>query len=105
MADRVVTADMAGAVFSVDVAVGDAVVADQSLLVLESMKMHIPVEAPAAGTSPRAIPWPRARRWCGFPDYFRFWMIVDWVSDDFFIRFDSISSALARRSITVCSLS
>ena len=50
MADRVVTADMAGAVFSVDVAVGDAVVADQSLLVLESMKMHIPVEAPAAGT-------------------------------------------------------
>ncbi len=49
MADMVVTADIAGAVFSLDVAVGDAVSADQTLCVLESMKMHIPVEAPKAG--------------------------------------------------------
>jgi acetyl-CoA carboxylase biotin carboxyl carrier protein len=50
MSDVVVTSEIAGAVFSVDVAVGDAVSAEQSLCVLESMKMHIPVEAPAAGT-------------------------------------------------------
>ncbi|MEI7933087.1 MAG: acetyl-CoA carboxylase biotin carboxyl carrier protein subunit [Alphaproteobacteria bacterium] len=50
MADRVVTADIAGAVFSIDVAVGEAVAVDQALCVLESMKMHIPVESPAAGT-------------------------------------------------------
>jgi len=50
MADRVVTADIAGAVFSIDVAVGEAVSAEQALCVLESMKMHIPVESPSAGT-------------------------------------------------------
>ncbi len=50
MSDLVVTADIAGAVFSLDVALGDAVSTDQTLCVLESMKMHIPVEAPKAGT-------------------------------------------------------
>lgn len=50
MADRTVAAEIAGAVFSIEVAVGDRVEADQTLAVLESMKMHIPVESPTAGT-------------------------------------------------------
>lgn len=50
MADQVVTSEIAGAVFSIEVTVGQAVDAEQALCVLESMKMHIPVESPAAGT-------------------------------------------------------
>jgi len=50
MADVMVTADMGGVVFTLDVAAGDAVAADQTLCVLESMKMHIPVESPKVGT-------------------------------------------------------
>jgi biotin carboxyl carrier protein len=49
MADRIVAAEIAGVVFSVEAAVGDRVEADQALCILESMKMHIPVEAPAGG--------------------------------------------------------
>lgn len=40
---------MAGSVFKVNVNVGEAVEAGQVVLVLESMKMEIPVEAEAAG--------------------------------------------------------
>ena len=42
--------EIAGRVILVEVQIGDAVEAGQALLVLESMKMEIPVEAPAAGT-------------------------------------------------------
>ena len=45
-----VKSEIAGVVFSIDVAVGDQVEADQAVCVLESMKMHIPVEAPHSGT-------------------------------------------------------
>lgn len=45
-----VKSEIAGVVFSIDVAVGDQIAADQAVLVLESMKMHIPVEAPEDGT-------------------------------------------------------
>lgn len=40
---------MAGSVFKVNINVGDQVEAGQVLLILESMKMEIPVEAEAAG--------------------------------------------------------
>jgi len=45
----IVRADIAANVWKVEVAVGDRVAADQVLAILESMKMEIPVEAPAAG--------------------------------------------------------
>jgi acetyl-CoA carboxylase biotin carboxyl carrier protein len=45
-----VRSDVAGHVWKLEVAVGDAVAAGQSLLLVESMKMEIPVEAPRAGT-------------------------------------------------------
>lgn len=40
---------MAGTVFSVDVGVGDEVTAGQVVMVLESMKMEIPIEAEKVG--------------------------------------------------------
>ncbi len=40
---------MAGTVFTVNVEVGEEVSAGQVVMVLESMKMEIPVEAEAAG--------------------------------------------------------
>lgn len=40
---------MAGTVFLVNVAVGDEVIAGQVVVVLESMKMEIPIEAETAG--------------------------------------------------------
>ena len=40
---------MAGTVFTVNVAVGEEVTAGQVVVVLESMKMEIPVEAEEAG--------------------------------------------------------
>lgn len=43
-------ASMAGTVLSVLVSEGDAVTAGQAVIMLESMKMEIPVEAETAGT-------------------------------------------------------
>jgi acetyl-CoA carboxylase biotin carboxyl carrier protein len=48
MAERVL-AHITGTVWKVLVQVGDAVTAEQELLILESMKMEMPVEAPQAG--------------------------------------------------------
>ena len=45
-----VEAQMPGSVKELLVAVGDAVAKEQELLILESMKMEIPVESPSAGT-------------------------------------------------------
>ena len=45
-----VRSDIPATVWQVQVAVGDVVVAGQELVVLESMKMEIPVAAPGAGT-------------------------------------------------------
>jgi len=47
MAD--VAAHITGTVWKVQVAVGDRVEAEQTLVILESMKMEMPVEAPQAG--------------------------------------------------------
>jgi acetyl-CoA carboxylase biotin carboxyl carrier protein len=48
MAERVL-AHITGTVWKVLVQVGDTVRSEQELLILESMKMEMPVEAPAAG--------------------------------------------------------
>ena len=45
-----ITADMAATAWKVLVQPGDEVVADQELVILESMKMEIPVTSPVAGT-------------------------------------------------------
>jgi acetyl-CoA carboxylase biotin carboxyl carrier protein len=44
-----ITASMAGTVFSILVSLGDQVEIGQQVLVLESMKMEIPVESSNAG--------------------------------------------------------
>jgi len=44
-----VCAHITGTVWKIQVAVGDAVTAEQSLVILESMKMEMPVEAPEPG--------------------------------------------------------
>jgi biotin carboxyl carrier protein len=45
-----VRTEVAGSVWKVEVTVGQAVAAGDALLIVESMKMEIPVEAPASGT-------------------------------------------------------
>lgn len=49
MARHVINADITGTVFKIETNVGAAVAADSTLIVLESMKMEIPVDAPIAG--------------------------------------------------------
>jgi acetyl-CoA carboxylase biotin carboxyl carrier protein len=44
-----VKAHIAGTVWKVEVAVGDSVSEGQTVVILESMKMEMPVESPAAG--------------------------------------------------------
>ena len=44
-----VSADVAGSVWKIEVAVGDTVDAEQDLMILESMKMEIPASAPQGG--------------------------------------------------------
>jgi len=49
MADTVVQSEVTGTVFRIEVGVGDQVTAEQTLVILESMKMEIPATAPVAG--------------------------------------------------------
>jgi biotin carboxyl carrier protein len=49
-AHGIILAPMPGTVLGVDVAVGDAVTPQQRLVVLEAMKMEMPVLAPFAAT-------------------------------------------------------
>ena len=49
MAELRVRSEIAGSVWKIEVAVGDTVVEDDTLLILESMKMEIPLVAPRAG--------------------------------------------------------
>lgn len=44
-----VKAHITGTVWKIEVKVGDAVEADQVLIILESMKMEMPIEAPKSG--------------------------------------------------------
>jgi biotin carboxyl carrier protein len=55
MPDRTVQAEISGTVWKLLVAVGDAVAAEQELLILESMKMEIPALAPDAGVVQRLL--------------------------------------------------
>lgn len=45
-----IKASMAGSVWKIAVSVGDKVAADQDVVILESMKMEIPIAAEADGT-------------------------------------------------------
>jgi acetyl-CoA carboxylase biotin carboxyl carrier protein len=45
-----VPAHITGTVWKIQVKVGDSVTEGQTLVILESMKMEMPVEAPSAGT-------------------------------------------------------
>jgi len=50
MADRIeVVSDVAGKVWKIEAAVGDALAAEDAIMILESMKMEIPVETEKAG--------------------------------------------------------
>ena len=49
MAQTEVKSEVAGSVWKVHVIVGDSVALDQELMILESMKMEIPVDAPRDG--------------------------------------------------------
>ncbi len=44
-----VLSEIPGTVFKIEVGVGDEVAADDPVVILESMKMEIPVGAPSAG--------------------------------------------------------
>ena len=44
-----IRSEVAGNVWTIDVSVGQQVAAGDTLLIIESMKMEIPVEAPADG--------------------------------------------------------
>jgi len=46
---NVVKSPVVGSVWKIQVAVGDTVAEDDELIILESMKMEIPVEAEASG--------------------------------------------------------
>ena len=50
MANIDVQTEVAGVVFRLECEIGDTVAEGDTVLLLESMKMEIPVEAPAAGT-------------------------------------------------------
>jgi acetyl-CoA carboxylase biotin carboxyl carrier protein len=45
-----VKSEMTGTVWQIEVAEGDEVAAGDELIILESMKMEIPIEAPVSGT-------------------------------------------------------
>jgi biotin carboxyl carrier protein len=45
-----ITSEVIGTVWRVEKAVGDSVAEGEIIMILESMKMEIPVEAPVAGT-------------------------------------------------------
>jgi acetyl-CoA carboxylase biotin carboxyl carrier protein len=44
-----VNAHITGTVWKIEVAIGDTVAEGQTVVILESMKMEMPVESPAAG--------------------------------------------------------
>ena len=50
LAELKVLSDLNAKVWKIEVAVGDTVQAEATLLILESMKTEIPIDAPKAGT-------------------------------------------------------
>ena len=49
MSELKVRSEIAGSVWKIEVAIGDSVAEDDPLIVLESMKMEIPLLSPRAG--------------------------------------------------------
>ncbi len=49
MADLRVRSEIAGSVWKIEVTIGDSVIEDDPLVILESMKMEIPLLAPRSG--------------------------------------------------------
>jgi biotin carboxyl carrier protein len=49
MADLRVRSEIAGSVWKIEVTIGDSVAEDEPLVILESMKMEIPLLAPRSG--------------------------------------------------------
>ncbi len=49
MATTEITSDVIGTVWKIEKAVGESVAEGEIIMILESMKMEIPVEAPVAG--------------------------------------------------------
>jgi biotin carboxyl carrier protein len=45
-----ITSDVIGTVWKIEKTVGDSVAEGETIMILESMKMEIPVEAPVTGT-------------------------------------------------------
>jgi len=50
MADSIVVSEITGTVWKIEVSIGESVKEDDVLMILESMKMEIPVLATAGGT-------------------------------------------------------
>lgn len=50
MADKIVRSPVTGTVWKIEMAGGDAVAEGAIIMILESMKMEIPIAAPGAGT-------------------------------------------------------
>jgi biotin carboxyl carrier protein len=46
----VITSEVAGMVWKIEASAGQTVAAQDTIMILESMKMEVPVPAPAAGT-------------------------------------------------------
>jgi biotin carboxyl carrier protein len=61
MAIQDIPAPMTGTVLEVNVRVGEQVNAGQELIVVESMKMEIPLESPSAGTIAEVLVAPQQR--------------------------------------------
>jgi len=61
MAIQDIPAPMTGTILEVLVTAGEKVNAGQELLVVESMKMEIPIESPAAGTVLEVLVAPQQR--------------------------------------------
>ena len=49
MAERTIKAELTGTVIAVERNIGDSVAADDIILVMESMKMEMPIATPMAG--------------------------------------------------------
>lgn len=49
MAQETIASEITGTVWKIEVSVGDTLDEEDTIMILESMKMEIPVEAPCAG--------------------------------------------------------
>ena len=57
MAEKIVRSPVTGTVWKIEIAAGDAVADGAVIMILESMKMEIPIAAPSAGTLSELRVW------------------------------------------------